>query len=226
MTLDRSLKSNVTNSHHSIKTPFTKTLLLTGFEPFSDDPGAQKLNPSAAIALAINGETIAGLRVQGAVLPCVFGQSVHVLKRLIKLHQPSAVVCLGQAGGRAAISIERVAVNWDEAALPDNAGKVCTGRPILKAAPAAYFSTLPIHAMRDAVLAQGLPAEISSSAGHFVCNHVFFSLLHALQKSKIKAGFVHMPYLPQQAKATSVAQMPSMTLAQMTSAVRTCLAIL
>jgi pyroglutamyl-peptidase len=217
MPLERTLKSNVTNSRKS-----SKTLLLTGFEPFGDDPGAQKLNPSAAIAQVLHGETIAGMRVQGEVLPCVFGESALVLTRLIKAHQPNAVVCLGQAGGRAAISIERIAVNWDEAALPDNAGKVRAGQPILKTAPTAYFSTLPIHAMRDAVLAQGMSAELSSSAGHFVCNHVFFSLMHLLAKNKIKlpAGFIHLPYLPEQAKATQQKNMPSMSQADMMAALR------
>jgi pyroglutamyl-peptidase len=215
MALERSLNSRVTNSRKS-----SKTLLLTGFEPFGDDPGEQSLNPSAAIALALHGQHIAGWQVQGHVLPCVFGDSVKALKKLIKTHAPAAVVCLGQAGGRAAISIERIAVNWDEAALPDNAGIVRSGQPILKTAPAAYFSTLPIHAMRDAVLAQGIPAEISSSAGHFVCNHVFFSLMHALRGAKIPAGFVHVPYLPEQAKASGLQAMPSMTQDQMIAALR------
>jgi pyroglutamyl-peptidase len=129
-------------------------------------------------------------------------------------YEPQAILCLGQAGGRSAISIERIAVNWDEAALPDNAGIVHSGQPILKTAPAAYFSTLPIHAIRDAVLAQGIPAELSSSAGHFVCNHVFFSLMHALRASKIKAGFVHVPYLPEQA-ASALQPTPSMLLQHM-----------
>jgi pyroglutamyl-peptidase len=223
MAVERSPKSRVINSRNS-----TKTLLLTGFEPFGDDPGAQSLNPSASIAQALHGETIAGLRVQGEVLPCVFGQASMVLSRLIKAQQPSAVVCLGQAGGRAAMSFERIAVNWDEAALPDNAGKVRAGQPILKTAPAAYFSTLPIHAMRDAVLAQGIPAELSSSAGHFVCNHVFFSLMHLLVSSKMKqpAGFIHVPYLPEQAKATQQKNMPSMSQADMISALRFALLML
>jgi pyroglutamyl-peptidase len=221
MALERSPKSRVKNSRASEKA-LQKTLLLTGFEPFGDDPGAQSLNPSAAIAMALHGETIAGLRVHGAVLPCVYGQAPLALTRLIKTHQPSAVICLGQAGGRAAISIERIGVNWDEAALADNAGKLRAGQPILKTAPAAYFSSLPIHAMRDAVLAQGLPAELSSSAGHFVCNHVFFSLMHflAVNKMKLPAGFVHVPYLPEQAIATQQNTMPSMSQANMISAIR------
>lgn len=184
---------NVTNSRKS-----GNTLLLTGFEPFGDDPSAQNLNPSASIAQALHGKHISGWRVIGHVLPCLYGDSVKVLKRLIKAHAPGAIVCLGQAGGRSAVNIERIAVNWDEATLPDNAGVLRSGQPILKTAPAAYFSTLPIHAMQGALLAQGIPAELSSSAGHFVCNHVFFSLMHALRKTRIPAGFVHLPYLPEQ----------------------------
>jgi pyroglutamyl-peptidase len=217
MALERSPKSSVKNSR-----PREKTLLLTGFEPFGDDPGAQSLNPSAAIAMALHGQKVGEWRVAGHVLPCEYGRSSRVLKTLMREYQPDAIVCLGQAGGRAAISIERIAVNWDEAALPDNAGTVRSGQPILKTAPAAYFSTLPIHAMRDAVLAQGLPAEISSSAGHFVCNHVFFSLMHSLSlnKTKLPAGFVHVPYLPEQAIATEQISMPSMSQANMISAIR------
>ncbi len=209
MALERSPKSRVINSRHT-----SKTLLLTGFEPFGDDPGAQNLNPSAAIAQALHGQRIAGWQVTGHVLPCVFGRSVSVLKRLIKMHEPDAILCLGQAGGRAAISLERIAINWDEAALPDNAGIVRAGQPILKTAPAAYFSTVPIEAMRHALLAQGIPAELSSTAGHFVCNHVFFSLMHALAKRKAKtpAGFIHVPYLPEQAKLTGSASMSQMQL--------------
>jgi pyroglutamyl-peptidase len=219
MALERSLKSRVTNSRNS-----SKTLLLTGFEPFGDDPGAQSLNPSAAIAQALHGQKIGPWRVAGHVLPCEYGRSVRVLKTLMREYEPQAILCLGQAGGRSAISIERIAVNWDEAALPDNAGKVRAGQPILKTAPAAYFSTLPTHAMRDALLAQGIPAELSSSAGHFVCNHVFFSLMHALRESKIQAGFVHVPYLPQQALASGQKNMPSMTQEHMIAAIRAALA--
>jgi pyroglutamyl-peptidase len=196
-----------------------QTLLLTGFEAFGDDPSGQGLNPSAQIALALHSQRIGAWRVAGHVLPCEYGRSVRVLNTLIREYGPQAIVCLGQAGGRSAISIERIAVNWDEASLADNAGQVRSDRPILKTAPAAYFSTLPIHAMRDAVLAQGLPAELSSSAGHFVCNHVFFSLMHALRQQRKQAGFIHVPYLPEQAAAG----MPSMTLPQMLQGIQAAL---
>jgi pyroglutamyl-peptidase len=172
---------------------------LTGFEAFGDDPSGQGLNPSAQIASALHGQRIGDWRVAGHVLPCEFGRSVRVLKTLMREYEPQAIVCLGQAGGRAAISLERIAVNWDEAALADNAGVLRTGQPILKTAPAAYFSTLPIHSMRDALLAKGIPAEISSTAGHFVCNHVFFSLMRMMRGKKLPAGFIHVPYLPEQA---------------------------
>lgn len=201
----QSSKTRVTDSHQPLK-----TLLITGFEPFGDDPGAQLLNPSASIASALHGQHIGAWRIAGHVLPCEYGRSVRMLRTLIREYQPLAIVCLGQAGGRSAISIERIAVNWDDAALPDNAGQQRIGQPILKTAPAAYFSTLPVAAMRDAVLAQGIRAELSSTAGHFVCNHVFFSLMHALRSQKTPAGFVHLPYLPEQAKAAGLATCQAM----------------
>lgn len=209
MPLERSPKSRVTNSRKS-----PKTLLLTGFEPFGDDPGALLLNPSAAIATALHGQCIGDWRIAGHVLPCEYGRSARVLKTLMREYEPQAVICLGQAGGRSAISIERIAINWDEADLADNAGIKRSGQPILKTAPAAYFSTLPIHAMREALMQAGIPAELSSSAGQFVCNHVFFSLMHALGKTKIPAGFAHVPYLPSQAKRVSKTT-PAMYLDQM-----------
>ena len=205
-----------------LPTAALQTLLLTGFEAFGDDPSGQGLNPSAQIALALHGQRIGSWRVAGHVLPCEFGRSVRTLKTLMREYAPQAIVCLGQAGGRDAISMERVALNWDEASLADNAGQVRNGQPILKTAPAAYFSTLPIHAMRDAVLAQGMPAEISSTAGHFVCNHVFFSLMHALRQERKPAGFIHVPYLPEQASLG----VPSMPLPDLIKAIQTALTAL
>jgi pyroglutamyl-peptidase len=225
MPVERTLQTRVTNSRKLSKTllkppKLQKTLLLTGFEAFGDDPSGQGLNPSAQVALALNGQSFGSWQIAGAVLPCVFNQAPRELKRLIKQHQPAAIICLGQAGGRSAISLERVAINWDEATLPDNAGQQRTGQPILKTAPAAYFSTLPIHALRDALLAQSIPAELSSSAGHFVCNHVFFHLMHHGRKSKKPAGFIHIPYLPEQVTAGQ----PSMPLATMIEAIRSAIA--
>lgn len=218
MPLERPTKARVKNSRKPEKARLPQTLLLTGFEPFGDDPGALSLNPSAAIANTLHGQQFGHWRVAGHVLPCEYGRSARVLKTLIREYEPQAVVCLGQAGGRSAISIERVAINWDEADLPDNAGILRSGQPILKTAPAAYFSTLPIHAIQAALFKQSIPAELSSSAGQFVCNHVFFSLMHAISKAGIPAGFIHVPYLPEQAKQVSKAT-PAMSLNQMLSGI-------
>lgn len=214
MRLESALHTRVQNSRKS-----TTTLLITGFEAFGDDPSGQHLNPSEHIATAVHGQQIGAWRVAGHVLPCEYGRSVRVLKTLLKEYDPQAILCLGQAGGRSAISIERIAINWDEAPLADNADILRSGQPILKTAPAAYFSRLPIHAMRDVLSQHGIPAEISSSAGQFVCNHVFFFLMHALQAKattrNIPAGFIHVPYLPAQAFAGA----PSMPLETMQQAI-------
>jgi pyroglutamyl-peptidase len=195
-------------------------VLVTGFEAFGDDPGGQGLNPSALAAQALHGMHIQGHTVVAAVLPCVFGQSITVLKKCIQQHQPRMVVCVGQAGGRAGISLERIAVNLDDAPLPDNAGAVLQGSSVVASGPAAYFSTLPVQQMLAALQHAGMPCELSSSAGHFVCNHVFYALMHSLAKSKLRrglpAGFVHVPYLPEQALASvasgGAAAVPSMAL--------------
>jgi pyroglutamyl-peptidase len=195
-------------------------VLVTGFEAFGDDPSGRGLNPSALAAQALHGLQIHGHTVVAAVLPCVFGKSVLVLKKLIKQHQPRMVVCVGQAGGRAGISLERVAVNLDDATLADNAGTVRSGSPVVARAAAAYFSTLPLSAMLAALQRASIPCELSSTAGHFVCNHVFYALMHSLAKSThrkaVPAGFIHVPYLPDQAIACGIAGMPSMPLDEIT----------
>ncbi len=190
-------------------------VLITGFEAFGDDPSGQGLNPSALAARALHGKRIAGHRVVASVLPCVFGQSVTTLKALVQAHRPALIVCVGQAGGRAGISIERIAVNLDDAPLPDNAGSMLHNTPVVTGGPAAYFSTLPVQAMLAALQRDGTPCELSSSAGHFVCNHVFYALMHLLAKKKstVRGGFIHVPYLPEQAAAGGA---PSMALDEMT----------
>ncbi len=199
-------------------------VLITGFEAFGDDPSGQGLNPSALAARALHGKRIAGHRVVACVLPCVFGQSIATLKAQVMAHRPALIVCVGQAGGRAGISIERIAVNLDDAPLADNAGQVRCNTPVVVGGPAAYFSTLPVHAMLAALQRAGTPCELSSSAGHFVCNHVFYALMHLLaknllakNKSAVRGGFVHVPYLPEQAVGLAT---PSMTLDQVTQGLK------
>lgn len=188
-------------------------VLLTGFDPF----GGDALNPSWLIAQALHRRQIAGHRVVAAQLPTVFGQSLVQLHALLAAHRPALVLCLGQAAGRAAMSIERVAINVNDARIPDNAGAQPVDTPVVPGGPAAYFSTLPIKAMRAAMQAAGVPAEISQTAGTFVCNHVFYGLMHRLATGRglrqVRGGFVHVPLLPEQGA-------PSLPLEAMVSGLR------
>ncbi len=190
-----------------------KKILLTGFEPF----GGDKLNPSGTIALGLHGREVAGHVVQGAVLPCVFGKSATELKRLLKLHRPALVICLGLANGRTGITPERVAINVDDARIPDNAGRQPVDRPIVRGGPAAYWSTLPIKAIVDRLHRERIVAAVSQTAGTFVCNHVFYVLMHELarNRSKVRGGFIHIPCQPEQAKKDE----PSLSLDTMSRAV-------
>ena len=174
-----------------------RTVLVTGFEPFD---GAE-INPSLEIARNLHGSVIAGHTVVGALLPCVFGAAIPELQRLLRVHRPTLVICVGQAGGRVAITPERVALNVDDARIPDNAGAQPVDRPVVRGGPAAYFSTLPVKAIVAALRAAGLPSEVSQTAGTFVCNHVFYGLMHALRTRKdVRGGFIHVPFLPEQAQ--------------------------
>ncbi|MFT3778089.1 MAG: pyroglutamyl-peptidase I [Ottowia sp.] len=173
-------------------------VLVTGFDAF----GGDALNPSWEIARALHRRQVAGHRVLAAQLPTVFGAALARLDELLAAHRPALVICLGLAAGRAALSLERVAINVDDARIPDNAGAQPIDVPVVAGAPAAYFSTLPIKAMRQAMLAAGVPAEVSQTAGTFVCNHVFYGLMHRLATVRrlagARGGFVHVPLLPAQ----------------------------
>jgi pyroglutamyl-peptidase len=189
-----------------------KTILLTGFEPF----GGEKRNPSAEIARLLHGRVIGGHRVVGALLPCVFGAAITELKKRIRAAKPVLVVCVGQAGGRADITPERVALNVDDARIADNAGRQPVDKPIARKGPAAYWSTLPIKAIMAALQRRGIPASVSQTAGTFVCNHVFYGLMHELRgQRKVRGGFIHVPFLPEQAKRGQ----PSLPLETMVEAV-------
>lgn len=173
----------------SAKTP---VVLLTGFEPF----GGQAVNPSWLAVQQLHGRRIAGHRLVARWLPVAFGHSLKVLRALLRELKPAMVVAVGQAGGRAPLSLERVAINIDDARIPDNAGRQPVDVPVVADGPAAYFATLPIKAMREAIAAAGLPVEISQTAGTFVCNHVFYALMHRLRRNRgVRAGFVHLPPL-------------------------------
>jgi len=187
-------------------------ILLTGFEPF----GNSSLNPSGEIVKAIEADSIIG-----AILPVVFGQSAQMLKDLINLHKPDAMLCLGQAEGRHAMTPERVAINLDDARIPDNAGNMPSEQSIIDGGPAAYFSTLPVKEMVNAMKEANVPAAISLSAGSFVCNHLFYSMQHHLVGSGVRSGFMHVPLMDQQ--RVEFSGLPSMPLAQMSAGVLACL---
>ena len=173
------------------------TVLVTGFDPF----GGSTVNPSWDAIHALHGRTVAGRELVGGELPTVFGRSIERLAELMAQHQPELVVCTGQAGGRAAISLERVAINVNDARIPDNLGAKPIDVPIIPDGPAAYFTSLPIKAMLQALLDAGINAEVSQTAGTFVCNHVFYGLMHLLAQPQwqgTRGGLVHVPWLPQQ----------------------------
>ncbi|MFM1943136.1 MAG: hypothetical protein RI897_2118 [Verrucomicrobiota bacterium] len=170
-----------------------KTVLLTAFEPF----GGHASNPSELVANHLNNHTIEGHRIVGSTLACEFGKSLHQLKSLLHQFQPSLVICLGLAENRADITPERIAINEEDARIPDNAGYQPISHPVVPDGPAGYWSTLPIKAIVAALRSRQLPASISYSAGTFVCNHVFYGLMHELttHSSKARAGFIHIPPL-------------------------------
>ena len=192
-------------------------LLLTGFEPF----GGETVNPSTQVAQALAGERIGGHRVVACELPCVFGTALEVLDEALVRHEPRLVLALGQAAGRCDLSIERVAINVDDARIADNAGRQPIDEPVSADGPAAYFSSLPIKAMVAALREAGVPASVSQTAGTFVCNHVFYGLMQRLRDGA-RGGFMHLPLLPEQA-ARHPGQ-PSLPLATMVDGVRIALA--
>ncbi|XVV04222.1 pyroglutamyl-peptidase I [Actinosynnema sp. CA-248983] len=168
-------------------------VVLTGFEPF----GGEQTNPSWD---AVRQVIPTGYELVTAELPCSFAESLVTLRALVAEHSPDVVICVGQAGGRAAITPERVAINLDDARIPDNSGAQPIDEPVIPDAPAAYFTTLPVKACVAALQAAGIPAAVSHTAGTFVCNHVFYGLMHlvATEHPTLRAGFVHVPYAPEQ----------------------------
>ena len=171
------------------------TILLTAFEPFGGDP----VNPSLLIARQLHGETVAGARVVMVELPCVFHRALVVLDEALARTRPTLAVALGLAAGREGLSIERVAINVDDARIPDNVGAQPVDEAIAPEGPAAWFSTLPIKAMVAALKHAGVPASVSQTAGTFVCNHVFYGLQQRLAGTGVRSGFIHVPLLPEQA---------------------------
>jgi pyroglutamyl-peptidase len=189
------------------------TVLLTGFSPFD---GAS-INVSWQLAESLNGDVIEGHTVVAAQLPTEFDTSRERLGNLMQQHMPALVICLGQAGGRDAISLERIAINVTDARIADNAGVQPVDKPVVSGGPPAYFTGLPIKAILQTLLQAGIAAEVSQTAGTYVCNHVFYGLMHDLDRRRLltgmRGGFIHVPLLPEQGS-------PSMTLADMQQGLR------
>lgn len=192
-----------------------KTVLLTGFEPFN---GAS-INPAWEAVRLLEGWSGDGFKVEVRLLPCVFGRAAEALLGFVDEVRPDIAIAVGLAGGRPEISMERIAINVDDARFLDNAGQQPIDAPIVADGPAAYFTTLPIKAMVAAMREQGLKAGVSQTAGTFVCNHVFYALMHHLRGQGVKAGFIHVPFLPEQAAAWPEPT-PSMALEEVVAGLR------
>jgi pyroglutamyl-peptidase len=191
-------------------------VLVTGFDAFC----GETINPSWQVCEHLPAE-IDGVRVVTRRVPCEFRRAIEVVAEAIEREQPSLVICLGQAGGRAHLSVERVAINVDDARAEDNAGNRPIDEPIAMNGPPAYFATLPIKAMVQAMREVGVPAEVSNSAGTFVCNHLMYGVLNYLDSrvrgNDVRAGFIHVPYSEEQ--VLDKPAMPAMSVATMTKGI-------
>jgi pyroglutamyl-peptidase len=184
-----------------------KCVLVTGFEPF----GGSLVNPSQRVVEHLAAERWTTLNLQTAILPVDGRAGPARLLQLVNALCPDVVLCLGEARRRAAISIERVALNLMDYRIADNAGQMVTDEPVVAGGPAAYFVTLPVRRMQMAVQAAGVPVELSLSAGAYLCNQVLYTLLHRLDGSTAWGGFIHLPALPEQV-ASGGETIPSMSL--------------
>lgn len=195
-------------------------VLLTAFEPFGGEP----VNPSqeAARRLAA-GPGLPGVELTTAYLPVVYGDAVRALREAVEAADPEVVVCTGLAGGRYAVTPERVAINLDDAPMADNSGQAPVDTPIVPDGPVGYLSTLPVARIVQALRGAGIPAAKSSTAGHYVCNHVFYGLMHliATERPGVLGGFVHLPFAHEQV-LDRLDDVPSLALDTITEAVRIC----
>lgn len=180
-----------------------KTLLITGFDPF----GGETVNPSRE-AIKLLPDTVGGYRLHKLEIPVEFGRGAEIAIRAAEELSPDAILCVGLAGGRQAMTPEVLAVNIRDAGSPDNAGYKPSFEPVVPGGREAYFTTLPAREMTAAISAAGLPASLSFSAGVYVCNDLLYSLLHRFAGTEVRVGFIHVPFIPEQGKKGK----PSMSL--------------
>ena len=181
-----------------------RTALLTGFAPFA----GEAVNPSWQAVRALDGATVEGHRIIAVELPVEFDASLRTLRSALRKTKPALAIAVGLAGGRDGISLERVAINVVDARIPDNAGMQPVDAPVVARGPAAYFTTLPIKATLRELQRAGIAAHVSQTAGTYVCNEVFYALMHATRRRESRAGFVHVPYLTEQAARRGTPGMP------------------
>lgn len=190
-------------------------ILISAFDPF----GGEKTNPALEAVKRLSDE-ISDAEIVRLEIPTVFRTSMGVLEAAMRLERPDAVLCVGQAGGSAAVRMERVAVNLQDARIADNEGNQPEDLPVHPGGPSAYFSLLPVKSMADAVRGKGMPAEVSYTAGTFVCNHLMYGLLHLIGNEEIFmnviGGFIHVPYMTEQVADRK--DIPSLSLEEITAA--------
>lgn len=193
-------------------------VLITGFDPF----GGEAVNPALEAVMALPNH-INETEIIKIEIPTVFHKSLNKIKEAIEAHHPDIIIAVGQAGGRFGITPERVAINVDDARIPDNESNEPVDTKVAEDGPAAYFTNLPIKAMTKAVVEAGLPASVSNSAGTFVCNHVMYGIMHLIhtQYPSVRGGFIHVPYIPSQ--VTNKPNMPSMSQADITKGLALCI---
>lgn len=183
-----------------------KKMLITGFDPF----GGAAVNPSW-MAVEQLPDQIGDFILCKLEIPTVFALATRTVLTKAAEFQPDVILCIGQAGGRASVTPERIGVNIRDARIADNAGNQPRGEFVDAQGPAAYFSTVPVEKMAETIEKAGIPATVSNSAGAFVCNDTLYGLLHHYAGTAVRVGFIHVPFVPEQAE-------PSMPLAQITAA--------
>lgn len=191
-----------------------RKLLITGFDPF----GGASVNP-AWQAVRLLPDTIADFAIHKLEIPTVFGKAAETVLDTAERIHPDVILCIGQAGGRAAVTPERIGVNIRDAKIADNQGNMPRGEFCAAEGPAAYFSNVPVMAMAEAIQAAGLPGMVSNSAGAFVCNDTLYCLLHHYAGTDVKVGFIHVPYAPEQGSPSLPLEQ---TAAALEAAIRVC----
>ena len=196
------------------RTDYEMKILVTGFDPFGGEP----VNPAIETVKRLP-DVIAGAEIVKLEIPTVCHKSLRVIDEAVSRYDPDVVLSVGQAGGRPDITVERVGINVDDCRIPDNEGNQIIDEPIYPEGPAAYFVTLPIKAMVQKIQSRNIPASVSNTAGTFVCNHVTYGVCHLLATKYPgkRSGFIHIPYLPQQ--ALDKKNMPSMSQDMMVEAI-------